>query len=381
MISLESGKNRRIFTAVCSQARRDRPSLFLLSSRMVSHSRMSHGWLMCFAVLLGALWVSPLPASGIKWVNFSGREYASANDVKNYFKFTSLSTKGGRIVMTSPKVRLSARSGSRMLYLNNVKFTMSFPVSGSKGKYYFSRTDLAKLVHPVLKPGNIKTARPFNTVVLDAGHGGHDSGARSRYGHEKRYNLALAIKLKRRLQAQGFNVRFTRSTDKFLSLGQRVAVANKIPNAIFVSLHFNSGGSSASGIETFALSPPGSSSTMGGYSSSTFAGNRRDAENIALATAVQAYSIKRLGAVDRGIKRARFKVLKGLRMPGILYEGGFLTSPSESRKIHSNTYLEKMAAADHGRCGEIPQSHHALTLTGVPEFARQAAVFACRCFA
>ena len=232
-----------------------------------------------------------------------------------------------------------------MLHLNDVKFTMSYPVSARNGKYYFSRTDFFKLIRPVLKPGNIKSARPFNTVVLDAGHGGHDSGARGRYGNEKQYNLALAHKLKRHLERHGFRVKFTRSVDKFLTLGQRVAIANRIPNSIFVSLHFNSGRASASGIETFALSPPDSSSTMGGYNAKSFSGNRRDAENIALATSIHAFSVTRLGGIDRGIKRARFAVLRGLNKPGVLFEGGFLSNRSESAKIHSSTYLEKMAAS------------------------------------
>ncbi|MEZ5324617.1 MAG: N-acetylmuramoyl-L-alanine amidase [Verrucomicrobiales bacterium] len=274
-----------------------------------------------------------------------GRTYYSAQWIKNYFRFTGISTSKGRVILTSPKVRLAASSGSQTLYLNRVKFTMSYPLLSKGGTYYFSHVDAAKLIHPVLKPGNIRQATPFSTVIVDAGHGGHDSGSRGPYGVEKQYTLALAYKLKRQLQAKGFKVVLTRSGDSFLSLQQRVALANKYSNAIFVSLHFNWASSGGAGLETFALSPPDSSSTMGGYSSTQFSGNRLDAANIALATAVQAYSIKQLGGVDRGIKRARFAVLKGLKMPGVLFEGGFLSNRSEAKKIHSNLYLEKMAAS------------------------------------
>ena len=296
------------------------------------------------AALLQVSLITDLQAASDKTTH-DGRTYYSAQWIKNYFRFTGLSTSKGRVIMTSPKVTLEASSGSQTLYLNKVKFTMSYPVLSKEGTYYFSHVDAAKLIHPVLKPGNIRQAKPFSTVVVDAGHGGHDSCSVGPYGVEKQYTLALAYKLKRQLEAKGFKVILTRPGDTFLSLQQRVALANKYSNAIFVSLHFNWASSGGAGIETFALSPPDSSSTMGGFSTTQFSGNRLDAANIALATVIQAYSIKQLGGVDRGIKRARFAVLKGLSMPGILYEGGFLSNRAEAKKIHSNLYLEKMAAS------------------------------------
>lgn len=287
---------------------------------------------------------SELQAASSK-TKHGGRTYYSAQWMRSYFKFTGISASKGRVVLTSPRVRLAASSGSKTLYMNRVKFTMSYPLLSKGGTYYFSHVDAAKLIHPVLKPGNIRQAKPFRTVVIDAGHGGHDSGARGPYGVEKQYTLALAYKLKRQLQAKGFSVQMTRSGDSFLSLQQRVARANRFGNAIFVSLHFNSARSGGAGIETFALSPPDSSSTMGGYSRTQFSGNRLDAANIALATAIQAHAIKNLGGVDRGIKRARFAVLKGLKMPGILFEGGFLSNRAEAKRIHSSMYLERMATS------------------------------------
>lgn len=300
-----------------------------------------------FPGLLIALLVAWMPAlhAASETITHQGQAYYSAHWIKNYFQFTGISMAKGRVVMTSPKVRLQASSGSKTLYMNDVKFTMSYPLLSRDGSYYFSRIDAGKLIHPVLKPGNIRQAKPFTTVVIDAGHGGHDSGSTGPFGVEKQYTLALAYKLKRQLEAKGFRVHMIRAGDAFLSLQQRVDKANKIGNAVFVSLHFNWARSGGAGIETFALSPPDTSSTMGGYSKTVFSGNRLDAANIALATAVQAYSIKNLGGVDRGVKRARFAVLKGLRMPGILFEGGFLSNQAEARKIHSSMYLERMAAS------------------------------------
>jgi N-acetylmuramoyl-L-alanine amidase len=148
------------------------------------------------------------------------------------------------------------------------------------------------------------------------------------------------------LQKRGFKTVLTRSTDEFITLGGRVAIANATPRSIFVSLHFNSGNSSASGIETWALTPAGSSSTfMGsrGWDNAAFSGNRRDSENIALATAIHGMVIHQFKLVDRGLKRARWSVLTGCNRPGVLFEGGFVTNGTDCRLIASPTYREAIA--------------------------------------
>src|SRR5690606_19432695 len=125
------------------------------------------------------------------------------------------------------------------------------------------------------------------------------------FGREKDYTLDTSLRLAKALQARGFKTVMTRSEDIFLTLGQRVEIANRHKNAIFISIHYNSSGAAASnGIETYALAPQGTRSTNGGNPwSSPLTGNVRDAENIALATAVHAQVISDIKAVDRGIKR------------------------------------------------------------------------------
>ena len=104
---------------------------------------------------------------------------------------------------------------------------------------------------------------------------------------------------------------------------------------------------SANGIETYALAPQGTSSTGGGsYMRGSFLnGNVRDAENIALATAVHAHVIPELKSTDRGIKRARFNVLRGINKPAILFEGGFLSNSAEGKRIHSEPYRDELTSA------------------------------------
>lgn len=265
----------------------------------------------------------------------------TAKNIKNFYRFDALNISKGELNFQSPKVKMTIKNGSDNLYINTVLFRLSYKVTQKNGHYLFSRIDLAKLIDPVLRPSYIKTAKRFGTVIIDPGHGGTDPGSVNRYGKEKDFNLRLAKILTKDLERKGFRVRMTRSSDVYPSLGQRVSFANRIPDAIFVSIHFNSFvNSTAKGIETYALSPRGSGThNSRGVRNNFLEGNRRDSANIALATAVHAAVMKKTQAEDRGIKRDRFTVLAGLSMPAVLLEGGFLSNPAEAKKIASTSYL------------------------------------------
>jgi len=292
----------------------------------------------------------PLPPidSAFEIVKFDGRDYVTVDSIHRFYRFSSLRVDGSQVVLSNPTLILKAGIGSQEMLMNNIKFILSYPLSLVNGKPAFSRLDLCKLIDPVLLPSHIGGTDPFDTVVVDAGHGGHDSGARGVYGYEKDFALQLAVSLRAALMQRGLKVVMTRSTDEFISLGGRAEIANATPHSIFVSLHFNSSGPAANGIETFALSPQGAASTFMGQRSSdshSFSGNHQDSANIALATAVHAMVIHRFKLVDRGIKRARWSVLAGSNRPGILFEGGFVTNGTECRLIASNTYREAVANA------------------------------------
>jgi N-acetylmuramoyl-L-alanine amidase len=128
-----------------------------------------------------------------------------------------------------------------------------------------------------------------------------------------------------------------------------VNLANAVrENAVFLSIHFKSGGREARGIETFTLSPPGVSHYGRGLiaaDAQARTGNQHDSANIALATSVHGSLLRRLQkhTFDRGIKRARFSVLSGVRHPAILMEGGFMTHPNEARLIHNEAYQNALA--------------------------------------
>lgn len=297
--------------------------------------------------------VTVLPANG-GWeiVKIGGREYVTAESIRNFYNpvygFTTFRLQGNHLWIGSSKLILKAQVGSQEMLINNIKFILSFPVQSHNGKVLFSRLDLCKLIDPVLYPSHIENAEYFDTVVVDAGHGGHDAGARGVYGYEKDFALKMALAVRSALIQRGFKVILTRSDDRFLTLGGRVAIANQTPKSIFLSFHFNSGGSAATGIETWALTPQNAAATIsrgGGYNLNGVTGNKQDSANIALATAVHASVISRFKFVDRGIKRAQWSVLTGCKRPGILFEGGFVTNGAECQLVASDTYRQQVSAA------------------------------------
>jgi N-acetylmuramoyl-L-alanine amidase len=169
------------------------------------------------------------------------------------------------------------------------------------------------------------TSRTFRTVVIDAGHGGHDTGARARAGGlEKNAALDTALRLDPKLRAAGFNTVLTRRGDYFIPLGQRTRISNQQDNAIFVSLHYNHADNRrAQGVETFYRSKP----------------SRK------IAAEIQDAICRLPGVTSRGVKTANFWVLRRNEYPAVLVEGGFFSNPTEARRCASPVYREAVASA------------------------------------
>jgi N-acetylmuramoyl-L-alanine amidase len=304
------------------------------------------------AGVIGVVWGSMAAAAtvgGWEIAKIEGHDYVSVESMKKFYNFTKLTRTGNAVVLENAKIEMRLKVGGNECLMNGVKFVFTYPVAVMGDKAYVSRMDLAKLIDPVIRPTFIKNAGDFRTVILDAGHGGKDPGATNPLGTEAMYNLKVAGMVKNLLVAKGYKVVMTRSTNIFLTLQERVDLANAIrENAIFVCIHFNSGGPAARGIETFTLSPPGVSHYGSDFKASDnhqYAGNEHDSANIALATAVHGSILRRLekNTFDRGIKHARFSVLSGVRHPAILLEGGFLTHSYEARLIENPKYQDALA--------------------------------------
>lgn len=317
-------------------------------------TRPFSSWLgLCLMMGLAGLFLAPQAAAAppkLEYRTVKGQEYITLRSIKEFYNFPRMRREGGQLILENEKYRLTFKVGRQETLMNGVKFIFSSPVIQKDGRYLVHEIDFAKLVDPVMRPQNARGAGDFKVVVIDPGHGGADSGAGGHYKSEAYYTLALAKELKAILETKlGYKVVLTRNTNRAVSLPQRVAIANRYEDAIFISLHFNSGGGGrATGIETFTLSPRGVAHYGRGVKQSDVLmrqGNKQDAANIVLATAIHQTTIDKTKAFDRGIKRARWSVLTGLKHPGILFEGGFLNNRSDARKVDNAKYRSVMAAS------------------------------------
>ncbi len=165
-------------------------------------------------------------------------------------------------------------------------------------------------------------AADFRTVIIDAGHGGHDKGGQWGRVYEKHLALDTSVRLETHLKRMGFNTVQTRRSDYFISLPQRVAMANRYKNAIFVSVHYNyTWKQHVTGLETF-------------YHGS---------ESRALAQHVQRGMLTRVKTADRGAKFARYYVIRHTTIPAILVECGFVSSTQERARMRSAWYRDALA--------------------------------------
>jgi N-acetylmuramoyl-L-alanine amidase len=247
---------------------------------------------------------------------------------------------------------LFADKNREFIYIGGVKVFLEDNVGERKGKLTVGRLDYDKVLVPLLwrLPPQLPGSR---RIVIDPGHGGKDPGILSpALGYtEKAATLDTALRLKLVLEKRGFEAILTREKDVFLELGDRPAAANKLKADLFISLHYNGGAkgdTSSTGIETYCLTPTGQFSTnqtSGRADLTPEPGNRFDTFNLLLAWNVHRTVLKATGADDRGVRRARFAVLRTLNCPGILVEGGFISSRAEGAQIANAAYRQRLAEA------------------------------------
>lgn len=162
----------------------------------------------------------------------------------------------------------------------------------------------------------------FDTVVIDAGHGGVDPGSEWYGIKEKELTLDLALRIEKLMKDAGFETVMTRRTDVYVELGRRAEIANRYPDAVFISLHFNATpGSEITGVETYYLSDGG----------------------MRLAQVVHSHLMRKLNTRDRGVKRNSLKVLRDTKGMSILIEGGFLSNRWENQRCQAAWYRQILA--------------------------------------
>ncbi len=164
-------------------------------------------------------------------------------------------------------------------------------------------------------------------IALDPGHGGSDPGAVANGLREKDINLGIAKELEKMLLDKSANPFLTRTNDTFVELSQRAKMANDRNADIFISIHANAATPAANGVET--------------YWDDTYSA----AESRALAQHINRHLKNELGMNDRGVKEARFAVIRQSRMPSVLVEVGFITNSGDAAKMKQPDFNTKAARA------------------------------------
>lgn len=216
--------------------------------------------------------------------------------------------------------------------------------------------------------------KPF-TLVIDAGHGGHDSGAKGSFSYEKDINLNVALAFGRYVERNCPDVKviYTRKTDVFIPLHKRADIANKNKADVFISIHTNAlpAGHIARGLETYTMGMRRSDEKLSaakrensvimiekdykeryeGYDPNSpestimfeFIHDRNMSKSVELAKYVQNNVCATAGRQNKGVKQDVFLVLRETSMPACLIELGFITTPDEERFLNDKDNIDKMA--------------------------------------
>lgn len=303
---------------------------------------------------------------------------------KTYYPLISLCDLRGVQMQYEPLLRtaylsrdtksVSLRAGDALILVNDKIMHLSSPVDVYQGTIVVPRQFKEQvfdiLFYPTTSvPRRLSAAKiKLTKVVIDAGHGGKDPGAIGRSGlREKDVNLDIAKRLSILLNAEGVHTLLTRATDKFVPLSERVNIANRSGAELFISVHSNAARSrSLNGLEVYYLAPSVSDSGRAALTArsvslnlkdAVFAGSSQDlkaivwdmiytnsrAESIELSRSICRIMDSCIDANILGVKNARFQVLKGVRMPGILIEVGFVSNLNEERLLKTGDYRQKLA--------------------------------------
>ena len=211
----------------------------------------------------------------------------------------------------SQLLKFACASAVSLVFVSCAAPSASPATSGSSGRSEYGH-----------RPG----PKGFNTVIVDAGHGGKDSGAVSPITRQKEKDLALdtAKRIAKNL-SRDFKVVMMRSDDTFVDLDDRVAFANRYGNAILVSMHYNSGPSSIRGPETYYW--------------------RVDSHGLAVRCQQAMKSVSPSESGSRGMVRRRIRLTRNPQIPCLLLEGGYLSNAGEARQISDAGYRQKLADA------------------------------------
>lgn len=284
-------------------------------------------------------------ASQIRCVVLNNLRYVYLKDVAAYYGMTYYANdKDCRLVSKSYKMEFVA--DKKKAEFNGIGVNCLNPVVKSGADILISEQDLLLLIEPVLNYKALTTHK-MRLIMLDPGHGDQDKGGSGRIYQEKDLVLQIALRLRDKLSDKGYLVAMTRNKDIFIPLEQRAAMCESQRADLFVAIHANKAANpEITGVETFCMTPSGASSTYDSKPSyRKEKGNTLDRNNFRLAFEVHKAILAKTGAFDRGVKHARFLVLRNVSCPAILIETGFLSNAVEERALGRQSYQDSLATA------------------------------------
>jgi len=236
---------------------------------------------------------------------------------------------------------------SRKVYFNNTLYWLNDAFYPSKSNGWFvSEQDYTKMLMPLFVEHSSTNSIEDFVVFIDPGHGGVDSGAcYSSATNLKESDIVFNIStnLATLLKDSGIQVFMSRTNDQFVTLTDRTKMANEVKSSVFISVHVNAAfGTSACGFETYTLPLGHSFSTSGNSKPRLYLGNNNDIFNSLLGYSIHNALLNDFpNQYDRGVKHARFEVLKNINCPAILVECGFISNKAE-RKLLADTEYQRL---------------------------------------
>ncbi|QKF64440.1 N-acetylmuramoyl-L-alanine amidase family protein [Campylobacter corcagiensis] len=316
-------------------------------------------------------------------VDFKAGNYATISKIEgsgaSEIRIAQYNPKIARVVFTdSKKFDILIKSDGKTVTITSSNLTKAINQTPkvaeikkpTKKENIKSKESVKKEPAKVIKKESIKKATTSykpRLIVIDPGHGGKDPGTMGAGLKEKDIVLNIGKDLGAELTKRGYKIAYTRTTDKFISLRNRTAFANKKDADLFISIHVNAGpnkNSKLSGVETFFLSPArsersknaaalenrGDIEDMNYFSQQTYLNFLNREKIIAsnkLAIDIQKHILNRVqnryNMKDSGVREAPFWVLVGATMPAILIEVGYITSKNDSKHLGKRAYQKDVA--------------------------------------
>ncbi len=272
------------------------------------------------------------------------------NEVMASYGFGAPSEYGKSAVYRSRTATVIFEAGSRRVVVNGLSVYMNRSVVRAAGNWVIAPVDAVDTVGAILLPSRALRKASGAVVVLDPGHGGTDPGTGVGALQEKGFTLDIAKRVRAKLRENQVTAMLTRDRDVAMGLDERCWRADRYGADLFVSIHFNASRNQAiSGVETYIIPAPGYPTTVEveqnvpRAKSKNCPGNRFDGANVVLAQYLHKGLMAHTGSPDRGIRRARFYVIRNANSPAALVECGYLSNRGEAKKILDSNYRDKIA--------------------------------------